>query len=99
LNKAGSEMVCVEQNFAGSGDIRSEYTFNSTIAGLEEADAVLIVGSNPRYEAPIINARIRKAWLHNETEVDLIGSEVNLSYTYNYHGNDPQSMQLFLTKF
>merc|ERR1711887_264879 len=62
-NKAGSEMVCTEENF---------------------------IASNARYEAPLVNARIRKAWLHAETEVDMIGSEVNLSYTYNYHGNDPQ---------
>jgi len=89
-NKAGSEMVCTEENFIASGDLRSDYTFNSTIVGIEEADAVLIIGSNPRFEAPLINARIRKAWLHTETEVDVIGSEINLSYTYNYHGNDPQ---------
>ena len=57
----------------------------------EEADRIVIIGCNPRYEAPLVNARIRKAWLHAETEVDVIGSEVNLSYTYNYHGNDPQS--------
>ena len=64
---------------------------NSTIVGVEEADRIVIIGCNPRYEAPLVNARIRKAWLHAETEVDVIGSEVNLSYTYNYHGNDPQS--------
>lgn len=67
---------------------------NSTIVGVEEADRIVIIGCNPRYEAPLVNARIRKAWLHAETEVDVIGSEVNLSYTYNYHGNDPQSEYL-----
>ena len=96
VNKAGSEMVCTEEKFIASNDFRSDYTFNSTIMGIEEADAIVIIGSNPRYEAPLINARIRKAWLHNETEVDVIGSEINLSYTYNYHGNDPQS-KLFLS--
>ena len=95
VNKAGSEMVCTEEKFIASNDFRSDYTFNSTIMGIEEADAIVIIGSNPRYEAPLINARIRKAWLHNETEVDVIGSEINLSYTYNYHGNDPQSKLFF----
>ena len=105
-NKAGSEMVCTEENFIASNDFRlasqllghyykansrSDYTMNSTIVGVEEADRIVIIGCNPRYEAPLVNARIRKAWLHAETEVDVIGSEVNLSYTYNYHGNDPQS--------
>lgn len=92
-NKAGSEMVATEENFIAGGDLRSDYTFNSAIAGIEEADRVVIIGSNPRYEAPLINARIRKAWLHAETEVDVIGSEIDLSYTYNYHGNDPQMLK------
>jgi len=42
---------------------RAEYLFNSTIAGLEEADAILLVGTNPRHEAPLINTRIRKTWI------------------------------------
>jgi len=90
VNKMGSEMVCTEQKFDASTDFRSNYTMNSTIVGVEEADRIVIVGCNPRYEAPLVNARIRKAWLHAETEVDVIGTEVDLSYTYNYHGNDPQ---------
>ena len=89
-NKAGSEQVTIEENFFGNADIRSDYVFNSTIAGIEEADSVLVIGCNPRYEAPLINARLRKAWLHAETEVNVIGSEIDLSYTYTYHGNDPQ---------
>jgi len=89
-NKAGSEMVTTEQSFIANGDLRADYTFNSTIAGIEEADRVIIIGCNPRFEAPLINARIRKSWLHKETEVDVIGSELNLSYTHQYHGNDPQ---------
>merc|ERR1712212_1436275 len=89
-NKAGSEMVCTEENFIASNDFRSDYTMNSGIVGIEEADRIVIIGCNPRYEAPMVNARIRKAWLHAETEVDVIGTDVNLSYTYNYYGNDPQ---------
>ena len=42
---------------------RDFYTFNTTIAGIEEADALLLIGTNPRHEAPLINARIRKRWL------------------------------------
>ena len=41
---------------------RASYLFNATIAGIEQADALLIVGSNPRREAPVLNARIRKRW-------------------------------------
>ena len=42
---------------------RASYLFNSTIAGIDEADAHLLIGSNPRLEAPVLNARIRKRWL------------------------------------
>ena len=47
-NKAGSEQVTVEEKFFTNADIRSDYVFNSTIAGIEEADSVLIIGCNPR---------------------------------------------------
>jgi NADH-quinone oxidoreductase subunit G len=52
---------------------RDYYTFNTTIAGIEDADAILIIGSNPRREAPVLNARIRKAWNQNATKIGLIG--------------------------
>ena len=42
-------------------DLRSNYLFNGTVAGIEQADLVLLIGTNPRYEAPVLNARIRKA--------------------------------------
>ena len=61
---------------------RAEYLFNSTIAGLEEADAILLVGTNPRHEAPLINTRIRKAWIEGNLEVGMIGEAVDLTYDY-----------------
>ena len=45
---------------------RASYLFNSTIAGIDEADAIMIIGSNPRLEAPVLNARIRKRWLQRQ---------------------------------
>jgi NADH dehydrogenase (ubiquinone) Fe-S protein 1 len=42
-------------------DLRSNYLFNGTIVGIEQADLILLIGTNPRYEAPVLNARIRKA--------------------------------------
>lgn len=64
LNKLGSESLNTEEIFPmdGSGsDLRSNYLLNSSIEGIEEADAILLIGCNPRYEAPLLNARIRKA--------------------------------------
>ena len=74
----------------GGTDVdRRSYLFNSTIAGIEEADAILIVGSNPRKEAPILNARIRKAWLANlSLNIGLIGEASDLSYEYAHLGEE-----------
>src|SRR3546814_10947059 len=52
---------------------RSGWLFNTTIAGIEEADALLLVGTNPRWEAALVNARIRKRWLRGQFTIGLIG--------------------------
>ena len=72
---------------------RAGYLFNSTIAGIEEADAVLIIGCNPRVEAPLINARIRKRWRQVELPVGLIGEKVKLTYDYQHLGTTPASLK------
>jgi NADH-quinone oxidoreductase subunit G len=68
---------------------RDFYCFNTSIAGIEEADAILIVGSNPRREAPVLNARIRKAWLSHGVPIGLIGSETDLTYAVTMLGAAP----------
>lgn len=68
---------------------RSSYLFNSTISGIESADVILLVGSNPRLEATIINARIRKAWLNGKLKVYAIGDPADLTYDVEWLGNDP----------
>lgn len=50
--------------------------------GLEQADLVLLIGTNPRYEAPLLNTRIRKSYVHNDLEIALLGPKVDLSYDY-----------------
>jgi NADH-quinone oxidoreductase subunit G len=59
---------------------RDYYLFNTTIGGIEEADAALLIGTNPRHEAPIINARIRKRWLQSRLPVGVIGPATDLTY-------------------
>ena len=66
---------------------RAEYLFNSTIAGLEDADAILLVGTNPRHEAPLINTRIRKTWIEGNLEIGMIGEAADLTYSYEHVGN------------
>jgi NADH-quinone oxidoreductase subunit G len=65
---------------------RASYIFNPTIAGLEQADALLIVGSNPRKEAAVLNARIRKRWRTGQLKIGVIGDKADLTYTYDYLG-------------
>jgi NADH-quinone oxidoreductase subunit G len=72
--------------------VRQGYLFNSTIAGIEDADAILLIGTNPRVEAPLINARIRKAWLRKPLAIGLIGEATDLTYRYEHLGTGPQSL-------
>ena len=65
---------------------RGDYLFNSGIAGVEEADFILLVGSNPRLEAPVLNARIRKAYLENGLQVAAIGVPSALTYPVQWLG-------------
>jgi NADH-quinone oxidoreductase subunit G len=71
---------------------RDLYCFNTSIAGIEEADALLIVGANPRREAPVLNARIRKTWLANQMPIGLIGPDADLTYATTLLGNNPTAL-------
>ena len=71
---------------------RAGYLFNSTIAGIEDADAILIVGANPRLESPVLNARIRKRFLQGNVSIGVIGEETDLTYRYDYLGAGPDTL-------
>jgi NADH-quinone oxidoreductase subunit G len=90
---------CGSANFAVQGGDafdpragRASYIFNPTIAGIEQADALLIVGSNPRKEAAVLNARIRKRWRSGQLKVGLIGTKADLTYNYDYIGAGADSL-------
>jgi NADH-quinone oxidoreductase subunit G len=72
---------------------RAGYLFNSTIAGIEQADAVLLIGSNPRWEAPLVNMRLRKGYLRGGLKVAQIGEAVDLTYDVDYLGAGPEILQ------
>ena len=65
---------------------RASYVFNPTIAGIEQADVILLVGTNPRREAAVLNSRIRKAWRTGNVEIGVIGEPADLTYTYSHLG-------------
>ncbi|CED83056.1 nadh-ubiquinone oxidoreductase [Phaffia rhodozyma] len=101
LNRLGSENLTLDQPLGDQPpvhgvDIRSNYLFNSTIAELDNADAVLFVGTNPRHEAAIINTRLRKSYLHNPVTFGLIGPKVDLTYEYEHIGESTVDLVKFL---
>lgn len=71
---------------------RSAYVGNATVEDIDHAGAILIVGSNPRHEAPVLNARIRKAWLHG-ARIGVVGPAVDLTYDYHHVGTDRAALQ------
>ena len=88
MTSLGSGMTDVRPAMSGidPGMPRSAYIFNPGIAGIDEADAILIVGSNPRREAAVLNARIRKAWRTRNVPVAVVGEQADLTYEYTYLG-------------
>merc|ERR1719361_981426 len=89
MNRLGCETLTTEEAFPmDSADLRSNYLLNTTIAGIEEADLVLLIGTNPRYEAPIFNSRLRKCWIHNELNVGYVAPKVDLTYDVEHLGDN-----------
>lgn len=74
-------------------NLRSEYLFNSTIPGVEEADYILLVGCNPKSEAAVLNARIRQAVEEGDLEVGLIGYPAEFNYDYSHIGTTTNSLK------
>ncbi|MGQ0446345.1 MAG: NADH-quinone oxidoreductase subunit NuoG [Beijerinckiaceae bacterium] len=74
---------------------RASYIFNPSIAGIDEADGLVIIGSNPRKEAPVLNARIRKRWLKGGFTISVIGEKTSLTYEYAYLGAGPETLAAF----
>ena len=77
-------------------DQRSSYLFNSTIRGVDEADVILLVGTNPKLEAPLLNARIRRAWTERNIKIGLIGAPAKLTYEYTHLGETVAALKTVL---
>ncbi|PHH81621.1 hypothetical protein CDD82_314 [Ophiocordyceps australis] len=97
-NRLGSENLALDtptgsQPFAHGIDVRSNYLFNSGIAGIEEADCILIVGSNPRHEAAVLNARIRKQWLRSDLEIGVVGETWDSTFDFEHLGTNHANLR------
>jgi NADH dehydrogenase (ubiquinone) Fe-S protein 1 len=101
-NKLGSDNLALDMPFGSQPiahgiDVRSNYLFNSRIWGIEEADCILIVGSNPRHEAAVLNARIRKQWLRSELEIGVVGEPWESTFDFEHLGTDHAALKKALT--
>ena len=102
LNRMGSENVTLDTLDGGKSpahgiDIRSNYLFNSAAHGVEAATAILLVGTNPRHEAAVLNARIRKAWTSGLDTLGFVGEDFASTFEYERLGNDLASLKKALT--
>jgi NADH-quinone oxidoreductase subunit G len=97
LGKLGSANLDCRQDGAALDPAlgRASYLFNATIAGIDEADGLMIVGSNPRKEAPVLNARIRKRWLRGDFKIGVVGEQADLTYDYTYLGGGAETLAPF----
>uniref|UniRef100_A0A7S1TKS8 4Fe-4S Mo/W bis-MGD-type domain-containing protein n=1 Tax=Erythrolobus australicus TaxID=1077150 RepID=A0A7S1TKS8_9RHOD len=77
---------------AAANDLRHDYVLSSTLVGLEDADIVLLVGCDPRKEAPLVNTRLRKGVMHQGMQVASIGTRTNLTYPYAHLGVSPKAL-------
>jgi NADH-quinone oxidoreductase subunit G len=83
---------CRQDGTALGAGPRESWLFNSTLAGIENADVVLLVGTNPRLEAPVFNTRLRKQWIAGKTRIGVIGPQADLTYGYDYLGAGGQTL-------
>lgn len=97
MEKLGSNNIdCREIGSKINAFDPASYSFNTTIAGIEKADSCLIIGTNPRNAAPIINARIRKRFLTGKLKIATIGVNADLTYKYQNLGNEAKILQEIL---
>ena len=94
IRSLGSENLDCRQDGAALDPSlgRASYLFNPTIEGIERAGALLLIGTNPRLEAAVLNARIRKRWRRGDFPIGVIGEGGDLRYEYEYLGSGPDSL-------
>lgn len=102
INRLGSENLTLDQSLgsdpiATGVDVRSNYLFNTEIANIGQADAVLLIGTNPRHEAAIINTRFRASYLHTGVEFGVIGENFESIFEYAHLGETAKDVSKFLS--
>lgn len=96
VNRLGSDHTTTDVKVAVDAhglDVRSNYIFNSTIDGIEDADEILLVGTNPRLEAAVLNSRIRKVWLRLDLKISAVGQEFESTFDVENVGADANALK------
>jgi NADH dehydrogenase (ubiquinone) Fe-S protein 1 len=101
-NRLGSDNLALDQAggsepIAHGVDVRSNYLFNSKIYGVEEADMMLLIGTNPRHEAAVLNARIRKQYIRSDLEIGLVGETFDSTFGFEHLGADAAAVKSVLS--
>lgn len=86
-------MDCRQDGVMHNPKVRSSYIFNSTVPGIDEADAILFVGSNPRWESPVLNARVRRRYMNGGVAIASVGPDVDLTYPCENLGDGPTTLK------
>ena len=97
-NLKSDNLECREKKFYINPNDKINYIFNSSINGIEESDLILLIGSNPRHEATILNARIRKAFVQKKIPIYSIGDPGDLTYEYKIIGNKTDDIKQIINK-
>jgi len=93
MNQAGCDNLECRQDGADLvADLRGGYLLNTGLSGTEKADCVLLVGTNPRHEAPLFNTRLRKCVVGNDIDIGYIGPAVDLTYGIHHLGNSTSTL-------
>lgn len=93
MNSLGAKIDCRQDGSKVGAKQRAGYLFNSGVAGIDEADACLLIGSNPRHESPVLNARLRQRWLARACKIANVGPDVDLSYKIEQLGDSAKVLQ------
>jgi NADH-quinone oxidoreductase subunit G len=93
MQRLGVPHLECRQDGAKVGGARPSYLFNTSFAGVEAADAILLVGTNPRWEAPVLNARLRKTWLASNVKIANVGQAYDLTYPVQQLGASPSVLE------
>lgn len=102
MHRLDSDNLVLDQSLGSATpahgvDVRSNYLFNTTIPNAEEADAILLIGTNPRHEAAILNTRLRKSWLERGVAIGLVGEPFDGTFLYERLGKDITALDAALS--